>query len=757
MGCGASTAAPPPTIVQHVPEAAAAATPTTPSRGTDAAQAVPTLTPREEIEAFLHEHALHKAPTWEALLDALVAQADSVADLRLLTAEEVDELTGSIGTKPMNVRKLKKALGLPVESSPARLQRQPSNVVPAPPAPGEAAPGGTSRAGSRPGSARPRSKADAPKSEEARLAAETSKQEARRLADLAKTPLAKAGDAVDFYFVRASKLRELTPAPGEALPSLRTLLKRRGWIVRLPITLVGACHGLYVSKFMAVSHRWETQGQPDQKGEQLKAVKEHLEEHAEVEFVWYDYWCMFQNEPDAPRAGFEDVEFKSMLYEVNRLYLGCSVLILMDMAYMSRFWTQFEAWLSMQRATPHGLEAAVDAADGGERATIKLLHTAKQMTSLKAELKKMWGVTARMIGEGENREHSVVAALSSVDIEVTNKSDKKHQLAKIPQLARDVTEEMAREDASKHVERDKAVIGHTQAVYEAEMALADERDKDGGGDTGRVDLLTAARDQAVSMLETACAFVVRTATEALFPTAAHEAHDDEEDEERSKWWVKVRRHDGRVSEVHRFLMCKGVEWGFQYHNFYGDWELSSTDKLCNGRPHYVHNTMYGGHAHLFHTIDPHYHVPRWVIGPAPGDENGWAFCESDAPTPHEVQATWISWDGNEWHSCRSLRFVEPREGDALDDDDDDESIDYEEELALERLFVGDEGQPQPQGAGSSTTDGDGGGGHGRDAAAAPAEGGRAASAGGSMDVVVVRNGARHRGNGRNASRACQIQ
>ena len=64
MGCGVSTAAPPPTIVQHVPEAAAAATPTTPSRGTDAAQAVPTLTPREEIEAFLHEHALDKAPTW---------------------------------------------------------------------------------------------------------------------------------------------------------------------------------------------------------------------------------------------------------------------------------------------------------------------------------------------------------------------------------------------------------------------------------------------------------------------------------------------------------------------------------------------------------------------------------------------------------------------------------------------------------------------------------------------------------------------
>eukprot|EP00966_Prymnesium_polylepis_P022639 520725-Prymnesium_polylepis.1 len=107
-------------------------------------------------------------------------------------------------------------------------------------------------------------------------------------------------------------------------------------------------------------------------------------------------------------------------------------------------------------------------------------------------------------------------------------------------------------------------------------------------------------------------------------------------------------------------MCKGVEWGFQYHNFYGDWELSDAEPICHGRPHYVHNTMYGGYAHLFHTMDPHYNVPRWVIGPAPGNENGWAFCESDAATPFESKTTWISWDGFEWHSCKTFRFV-PKE------------------------------------------------------------------------------------------------
>jgi hypothetical protein len=168
----------------------------------------------------------------------------------------------------------------------------------------------------------------------------------------------------------------------------------------------------------------------------------------------------------------------------------------------------------------------------------------------------------------------------------------------------------------------------------------------------------------------------------------------------------VAQYDGKSMEIHRFLMCKGVEWGFQYHNFYGDWELSSSTPLNNGRPHYVHNTMYGGHAHLFHTIDPHYHVPRWVIGPAPGNENGWAFCESDAPTPHEVQATWISWDGFEWHSCKSFRYV-PKEDemDGLDSDDDFQEEDefYEDDTnafsSLSSMLAEDEATEEQSTAG----------------------------------------------------------
>lgn len=40
---------------------------------------------------------------------------------------------------------------------------------------------------------------------------------------------------------------------------------------------------------------------------------------------------------------------------VNLLYLGTSVLVLADFNYMTRFWTQFELWLSFQKCTAHGV------------------------------------------------------------------------------------------------------------------------------------------------------------------------------------------------------------------------------------------------------------------------------------------------------------------------------------------------------------------------------------------------------------------
>ena len=121
----------------------------------------------------------------------------------------------------------------------------------------------------------------------------------------------------------------------------------------------------------------------------------------------------------------------------------------------------------------------------------------------------------------------------------------------------------------------------------------------------------------------------------------------------------VRLQDGvRVHRVLEFDTDDDV-WA----EFLGQWRLDTRNPMINGRPHYVREVV-GREtrehlAHLFHTIDPHYHVPRWVIGPAPGNENGWAFSESDAATPQATSEAWIAYDGSEWCSCseESFRFV----------------------------------------------------------------------------------------------------
>ena len=65
--------------------------------------------------------------------------------------------------------------------------------------------------------------------------------------------------------------------------------------------------------------------------------------------------------PQGPRTPAEKVYFKWMLENINVLYLSVSVLILLDLSYISRFWTQYEAWLSMQTATKDGLRPATEA------------------------------------------------------------------------------------------------------------------------------------------------------------------------------------------------------------------------------------------------------------------------------------------------------------------------------------------------------------------------------------------------------------
>ena len=127
-----------------------------------------------------------------------------------------------------------------------------------------------------------------------------------------------------------------------------------------------------------------------------------------------------KSRPDT-RSPAEKALFLHMLKNVNLLYLGCSVLCLIDISYLSRFWTQFEAWLSMQAADSTGLHPAPE---GRQRHTFKCIHNATKGNE-DEKLRQMWAT--RKPAEAKE-------LLAMPDVTVTNASDKETQLVKIAKL-----------------------------------------------------------------------------------------------------------------------------------------------------------------------------------------------------------------------------------------------------------------------------------------------------------------------------------
>jgi len=111
-----------------------------------------------------------------------------------------------------------------------------------------------------------------------------------------------------------------------------------------------------------------------------------------------------------------------MLPNINLLYVSATVLVLMDRSYMSRFWTQFEAWLSMQKASATGLTSAPPSERRCRDAIVCLGNAPEKLADALIE---EWG---HIDASG------AFSKLSSADVTVTNLSDKECQLPKIMQL-----------------------------------------------------------------------------------------------------------------------------------------------------------------------------------------------------------------------------------------------------------------------------------------------------------------------------------
>ena len=256
------------------------------------------------------------------------------------------------------------------------------------------------------------------------------------------------GEACDFYFVRADAIRNGEITLRSSFLKLKD--EHPECIERKRMTFKEALSGTFVDTVCTVSHRWETSEEPDTQNVQLDALSSFLTEDPRgkrIDWIWYDYLCMPQG---ATRTEEQKVEFKVMLRNINMLYLGVTVLILLDISYMSRFWTQFEAWLSFMQGSKVGL---VSAPRHQRRGVIKPIHNATRKAA--EQLVDMWA-------DRDSKQAKVT--LGAPDVTVTNESDKEEQLQKVLRFdariselfEEDPTLEQSRAEASGNNERRSA-------------------------------------------------------------------------------------------------------------------------------------------------------------------------------------------------------------------------------------------------------------------------------------------------------------
>uniref|UniRef100_A0A7S3AZX6 Uncharacterized protein n=1 Tax=Haptolina ericina TaxID=156174 RepID=A0A7S3AZX6_9EUKA len=153
---------------------------------------------------------------------------------------------------------------------------------------------------------------------------------------------------------------------------------------------------------------------PDPKGDVLKVIVAHLKQATNIKWVWFDFWCAPQRNGRVDDRGRQELtEHSEMAKNAYLLYLGCSVLAVIDLSFPSRFWTQLELWYAFQRSSSATLAA-------GPRATL---------VPLRESLSTLVPLLLQMIPERNAQEiHSLLA---SPDVTVSNQSDKDIQLSQL--------------------------------------------------------------------------------------------------------------------------------------------------------------------------------------------------------------------------------------------------------------------------------------------------------------------------------------
>ena len=147
-----------------------------------------------------------------------------------------------------------------------------------------------------------------------------------------------------------------------------------------------------------------------------------------------------------PRTLAEQASFDWMLRHSNLLYLGCSVIVLIDLSYQSRFWPQFELWLSLRGVSDGTLGPSTERT---QRAHALPIHSAT--TELTTSLIEFWRLKSPV------EAHRVLRAK---DVRVTNNKDKETMLPKIEAI----TEEARRALTAK--KRELTQLAPAQAAVD---------------------------------------------------------------------------------------------------------------------------------------------------------------------------------------------------------------------------------------------------------------------------------------------------
>jgi hypothetical protein len=186
-----------------------------------------------------------------------------------------------------------------------------------------------------------------------------------------------------------------------------------------------ALQGL-LSSVLALSYPWEKEGDPDPDGERLEEAAAVLNDNPHLQLMWMDWACLPQRARE--RSELQERYFKHVLHSgaINVIYLGCSVVSIVNRAYLERFWTQFEYILATRKVTKNGFQFCAD------RLFFRCIQSfADAPEQVRSLLKVHWE---------DKSVAQVVKILAEPDVKVTQQSDKDTLLGKLPELERQLTE-----------------------------------------------------------------------------------------------------------------------------------------------------------------------------------------------------------------------------------------------------------------------------------------------------------------------------